>query len=129
MATIANTLGSVLIGGLVTHLYGATYLGIATAAMTFTILVFAEVLPKNIGIAHREALQPHVVYPLWWARRTLTPVLYVSGLVVRVFVKVRPRERASDRSGGGRNVRPPEQRRSARADHSGQARLALGAIY
>ena len=97
MATIANTLGSVLIGGLVTHLYGATYLGIATAAMTFTILVFAEVLPKNIGIAYREALQPHVVYPLWWARRTLTPVLYVSGLVVRVFVKVRPRERASDR--------------------------------
>jgi CBS domain containing-hemolysin-like protein len=97
MATIANTLGSILIGGLVTHLYGATYLGIATAAMTFTILVFAEVLPKNIGIAYREALQPRVVYPLWWARRALTPVLYVSGLVVRVFVKVRPPERASDR--------------------------------
>jgi CBS domain containing-hemolysin-like protein len=97
MATIANTLGSVLIGGMVTQLYGAAYLGIATAAMTFTILVFAEVLPKNIGIAHREALQPHVVYPLWWARRALTPVLYVSSLAVRVFVKVRPRERGSDR--------------------------------
>ena len=46
MATIANTLGSVLIGGLVTHLYGATYLGIATAAMTFTIRCLPRCCPR-----------------------------------------------------------------------------------
>ena len=95
--TIANTLGSVLIGGLVTDLYGATYLGITTGVLTFTVLVFAEVLPKNLGIAYREQLQPHVVYPLWWARRALRPVLVVSAWIVRWFVKPRPHYRPSER--------------------------------
>jgi CBS domain containing-hemolysin-like protein len=95
--TIANTLGSMIIGGLVTHLYGDAVLGIASAAMTFTILVFSEVLPKNIGVAYRERLQPHVVYPLWWTRRALTPMLYIFSLVVRLFIKVRPQAQASDK--------------------------------
>jgi CBS domain containing-hemolysin-like protein len=95
--TLANTLGSVLIGGLVTKLYGPAYLGVTTGVLTFTVLVFAEVLPKNIGITYRERLQPHVVYPLWWARRALAPVLYVSGLIVRLFVTPRRHEHASDR--------------------------------
>jgi CBS domain containing-hemolysin-like protein len=94
--TIANTLGSVIIGGLVTRLYGQAVLGVASAAVTLTILVFAEVLPKNLGIAHRVALQPHVVYPLWWVRRALAPVLYICSLVVRVFVKVRRPAQTSD---------------------------------
>jgi CBS domain containing-hemolysin-like protein len=94
--TIAITLGSVVIGGLVAHLFGETLIAVASAAMTFTILVFSEVLPKNIGIAHRVALQPHVVYPLWWARRALAPVLYVCSLVVRVFIKTRPPAQDSD---------------------------------
>ena len=94
--TIANTLGSVIVGGLITHLYGEALLGVASAAMTFTILVFSEVLPKNIGIAYRKALQPHVVYPLWWTRRALAPVLYVCSAVVRVFIRTRPPAQASD---------------------------------
>ncbi|MDD2765176.1 MAG: hemolysin family protein [Opitutaceae bacterium] len=95
--TIANTLGSMIIGGLVTHLYGETMLGVASGVMTFAILVFSEVLPKNIGVAYREALQPHVVHPLWWVRRALAPILYVSSLVVRLFIKGRPPAQASDR--------------------------------
>jgi len=94
--TGATTLGSVIIGGLVTRLYGQAVLGVASAIVTLTILIFAEVLPKNLGIAHRVALQPHVVYPLWWMRRALTPVLFVCGLVVRIFVKVRPAAHTSD---------------------------------
>jgi CBS domain containing-hemolysin-like protein len=95
--TITNTLGSMAIGGLVTHLYGQTWLGAASAVMAFTILVFSEVLPKNIGVAYRVALQPKVVYPLWWARRMLTPVLYVCSIVVRLFIKTRPSTQTSDK--------------------------------
>ena len=95
--TITNTLGSMAIGGLVTHLYGQTWLGAASAVMAFTILVFSEVLPKNIGVAYRVALQPKVVYPLWWARQMLTPVLYVCSIVVRLFIKTRPSTQTSDK--------------------------------
>ncbi len=95
--TITNTLGSVMIGGFVTQLFGHAWLGAASAAMAFAILVFSEVLPKNLGVAYRVALQPHVVYPLWWARRTLAPVLYVCSLVVRVFIKTRPPPQTSEK--------------------------------
>jgi CBS domain containing-hemolysin-like protein len=95
--TITNTLGSVMIGGLVTQLFGQAWLGAASCIMAFAILVFSEVLPKNLGVAYRVALQPHVVYPLWWARRALTPVLYVCSLVVRVFIKTRPPAQTSDK--------------------------------
>ncbi len=95
--TITTTLGSVTIGGLVTQLFGHVWLGAASAIMTFALLVFSEVLPKNIGVAYRVALQPRVVYPLWWVRRALTPVLYICSSVVRLFIRTRPPARTSDK--------------------------------
>jgi len=89
MNTVATTLGAVIIGGLITNLYGQAVLGLGSALVTLAILIFAEVLPKNLGVAHRVGLQPHIVYPLWWMRRALAPVLYVCSLVVRIFVKPR----------------------------------------
>jgi len=95
--TIATTLGSMIIGGMVTQLYGHAWLGTASGIMTFTILVFSEVLPKNLGVAYRVGLQPYVVHPLWWVRRALTPVLYVCSIVVRTFIKVRPSPHTSEK--------------------------------
>lgn len=81
--TVANTLGSVTIGGLSAQLFGSAVLGLLSAILTLTILIFSEVLPKNLGVAYRRQLQPHVVYPLWWMCRILTPVTYICGLLVR----------------------------------------------
>jgi len=94
--TIANTLGSLLVGGLAAHLLNDTQLGILTAALTLTILVFSEVLPKSLGVAYHKTLQPHVVYPLWWMRRLLLPVTYVCNLVVRPFIPGQHDTHASD---------------------------------
>ena len=94
--TIANTLGSMLVGGLAAHLLDDTQLGILTALLTLAILVFSEVLPKNLGVAYRKTLQPHVVYPLWWMRRLLLPVTYLCNLVVRPFIRVSHDPHASD---------------------------------
>lgn len=85
--TIANTLGSVIIGGLATRLFGQTALGVISGTLTFAILVFSEVLPKNLAIAHRRGLQPYVVYPLAFMTNALRPVTYLCNLLVRVFVK------------------------------------------
>ena len=85
--TIANTLGSVIIGGLATRLFGEAILGIISGVLTLAILVFSEVLPKNIAVAHRRSLQPVVAYPLAFMTRTLRPVTYVCNLLVRLFVK------------------------------------------
>lgn len=94
--TIANTLGAVIIGGLAAQLFGEALLGVISAALAFAILVFAEVLPKNIGLAYRRRLLPHAVYPLWWLRRFFLPVTYVCNLVVRFFIREKPGAQPSD---------------------------------
>jgi CBS domain containing-hemolysin-like protein len=94
--TIANTLGSMVIGGLVAKLYDEMTVGIFSGVLTLVVLVFAEVLPKSLGVAYRKALQPYVVYPIWWMRRVLLPVTYVCNLVVRFFIRSTPEHHRSD---------------------------------
>lgn len=81
--TVANTLGSVTIGGLTISLFGDAMLGILSAALTLAILIFSEVLPKNLGVVYRRQLQPYVIFPLSWIRKVLAPITYVCGLLVR----------------------------------------------
>jgi CBS domain containing-hemolysin-like protein len=84
--TVANSLGSIVVGALAVHFYGdSTVVGISIG-FGAVLLVFSEVLPKNIGIAHRRTLQPYVVYPIAWMRRVLLPVTWLCALVVRPFV-------------------------------------------
>jgi CBS domain containing-hemolysin-like protein len=84
--TVANSLGSVVVGVLASQLYSdSTIIGISIGFGAI-LLVFSEVLPKNIGVAHRRELQPYVVYPIAWMRRALFPVTWLCALVVRPFV-------------------------------------------
>jgi len=94
--TIANTLGSITIGGLATSLYGQAALGIVSAVMTLLILFFAEVIPKNLGVVHRRTLQPYIVYPLMGMRNALRPVTYFCNLLVRWLITVPTEKPDSD---------------------------------
>ncbi len=84
--TIANGLGSVVIGALGAHLLGERMLAVLTLVFGAVLLVGAEVLPKNIGVVYRRALQPIVVYPLWWMRKVLTPITWACNFVVRQII-------------------------------------------
>jgi len=95
--TIANTLGATVIGALGTKLFGDAALGLISAGLTLAILIFAEVIPKNLGVVYRSALQPHVVYPLLTAQRVLTPIIWVCQQVVRFVVRKRADIQAADR--------------------------------
>ena len=85
--TVANGVGSVIIGGLCAHLFGNHALIYLTPIFAVVLLVGSEVLPKNIGVAHRRRLLPAIVFPLWWLRRALTPVTWVCNLIVRLVVR------------------------------------------
>jgi len=60
-----------------------------SAGLTLAILIFSEVLPKNLGVVYRRELQPHVVFPLWWIRRALVPITYFCSLLVRWAIPTR----------------------------------------
>jgi CBS domain containing-hemolysin-like protein len=86
MNTVANSLGSVVVGVLASQFYSDSKLVMISIGFGAVLLVFSEVLPKNIGVAHRQALQPLVVYPIAWLRRVLAPVTWLCALVVRPIV-------------------------------------------
>jgi len=88
--TIANTLGSIVIGGLAIKLFGQTALGIVSALMTLGILFISEVIPKNLGVVYRRQLQAHVVYVLLAMRNALRPVTYVCNALVRFVIRTPP---------------------------------------
>lgn len=94
--TIANTLGSVTVGGLAIKLFDDALLGFVSAGMTLGILVFSEVIPKNLGVAYRVALQPHVVFPLTFLSRALRPVTYFCNLLVKYLIKTPAQSHTSD---------------------------------
>jgi len=96
--TIVNIVGSMIIGGLAANLFEhkSIPIGILSASITFTLLVFAEVLPKNFAVANRKKLQPVLAYPLFALCRVLRPVTYISNFIVRAFVKPPLPETISD---------------------------------
>lgn len=97
LSTISSTLGAVLVGGMATKVFGSSALGIISAAMTLTSLIFAEVIPKSLGVAYRATLQKHSAVFLFWMRRVLRPVTRFCNLIVRPVLRNTPAEQASQR--------------------------------
>ena len=96
MNTVANTLGATIVGGLATKLFGQIWLGLVSGLMTLAILIFSEVIPKNIGVVYRVQLQPFVVRPLVFLTKVLAPLNYLSSLAVRLVIGRPPVETSSD---------------------------------
>lgn len=95
--TMAHTLGSVIVGALGADLFGHASLGFISGGMTLGILILSEVIPKNLGVVHRPALQPHVVYPLLWMTRVLRPITWLCKQVVKVVVGKKALQHHADR--------------------------------
>lgn len=85
--TIANTAGSALVGGLATKIWGSAIMGWVTALLTLGILIFSEIIPKNLGVNYRVELHPWVVGPIRWMKIMLWPATSFTNLSVRLVVK------------------------------------------
>jgi CBS domain containing-hemolysin-like protein len=96
--TLANGVGSMIVGLQAGHLFGASRATTGAFVIGFAIVLFtgSEVLPKNVGVAYRRALQPMIVYPLWWLRRVLRPITWLCNLFVRLFVPAPEAPRGSE---------------------------------
>ncbi|MDA9764249.1 hemolysin family protein [Opitutales bacterium] len=85
--TIANTAGASMVGTLAAEVLQSISAGAVAGAMTFLILIFSEIIPKNVGMAYRVYIQPAAVYPLWLIRWSMKPVTYFTRGFVRLLVK------------------------------------------
>lgn len=94
--TVANTLGATIVGWLAVRTFGEAWVGFVSGGMVVAVLIFSEVIPKNLGVVYRVALQPHVILPLMAMRRALSPITYLCNLSVRLVVKEKPVETSSE---------------------------------
>ena len=94
--TIANTLGATMVGGLAVKIWpeDANILFKISSAMALAILFFSEILPKNMGVLYRPALQPILIYPLTWVCAIMAPISGVVAVIVRILLK--PAESTTD---------------------------------
>ena len=97
LSTISSTLGAVFVGGIATKVFGSSALGVISAVMTLTSLIFAEVIPKSLGVAYRAPLQNHSAVFLYWMRRVLRPVTGVCDFIVRPVMRKTADDGASQR--------------------------------
>jgi len=80
--TIANTAGSAVVGFLAAKLFGDAAIGVISALLTLGILIFSEVIPKNLGVIYRVSLQPYLVGPLSALNFSLKPLTYLTNKLV-----------------------------------------------
>ena len=97
--TIANTLGATLVGWLAAVQFpqSQNVLLAFAVGMSIGILIFSEIIPKNVGVLYRIELQRQLVYPLHWVRQIMRPVSWLCELTLRIFVKQRDVIESSDK--------------------------------
>lgn len=96
--TIANTLGATMVGGLAVQIWpeDSNILIKVSSAMAIAILFFSEIIPKNVGVLYRPALQPVLIFPLAWLCALMMPISRVVGFVVRLTLRPNKKETDSD---------------------------------
>jgi CBS domain containing-hemolysin-like protein len=85
MNTISNTLGSAVIGAMIQEEYGNHAVTIASIVLTFSILVFCEILPKIIGATYWKSLAPFTAYSIQLIIFLLFPIVRLSEILGRLF--------------------------------------------
>ena len=77
--TIANTIGAAGVGRQATLLFGSEWFGLVSAIMTLLILVFSEIVPKNIGTSHWK--------DLLWLSRIMKALIFLLFPIVWLIEK------------------------------------------
>jgi CBS domain containing-hemolysin-like protein len=94
--TIANTGGASWCGALVGKYFGDVYVGICAGVLTLTILIFAEILPKSLGVRFSATLAPLLAWPLQVQIWLVWPVSQIGRLITRLLIGRREKSGPSE---------------------------------
>ncbi|MDP2955143.1 MAG: hemolysin family protein [Longimicrobiales bacterium] len=83
--TISHTAGASLGGAMAGELWGSIWIGVFSAALTFVILLFAEIVPKTIGATYWRQLATPSAYTLRGMIILMKPVLIPLGVLSRLL--------------------------------------------
>jgi CBS domain containing-hemolysin-like protein len=84
---IINIAGSIYVGVLATQIFGDTALGIVSAALTFLIILFSEIIPKIYGEQYCGEISSSIAIPLFFISKLLFPITWILNHMTTLFVK------------------------------------------
>lgn len=83
--TVANTAGSTIAGAAFLSVYGSEHMALFATVFTILILVFGEIVPKTLGVAHAGPVARFLARPLNVMIICLTPLLWCTSLLTRLL--------------------------------------------
>ena len=84
---VINIVGSIFIGQQITIRFGNQWLGIASAVLTFSIIIASEIIPKTIGERHKISLSLVFAKPLCVLTWLFRPFVSLMMKIIKVFMK------------------------------------------
>lgn len=84
---LSNIAGSLFVGSLAASVLNSTGIGILSALLTFSLIVFSEVIPKTFGEYHAQTLVPRVSLATRWATILLFPISWVLTSIAKLFTR------------------------------------------
>ena len=85
--TLANTVGAAGVGAQVHFLFGSSYVALFSGILTFVILIFAEIIPKNLGAVHWRAIAPVCAYVIKYLIYITYPAVWISEKINKLLSK------------------------------------------
>ena len=84
---IVNIIGSIYIGILASQIFGTVYVGIVSAALTFLIIMFSEIIPNVYGDKYCKVIAPRISGFLIILTKIFYPINVILNRLTRIFVK------------------------------------------
>ncbi len=82
--TIANTSGTAVVGYFAGQIFSASGVTGVTSGFIVAILLFSEILPKNIGVLYRRNLLPIAVPIIGFIRVIMKPFSFLGKIIIRI---------------------------------------------
>jgi len=85
---LMNIAGSVMASEITIRLFGSAVLGITTGILTLVVLIFGEVVPKQVAIVHNVFWTVHVARVIWLLSIILKPVVWFMSAISRLVTRL-----------------------------------------
>lgn len=82
---LANITGSIFVGAIAGEVFGNLWVGVFSAALTFGIVLFGEVVPKTIGERHAAEYARHTAPFVFLLRMVFKPLIVLIHILLRPF--------------------------------------------
>ena len=93
--TVANVVGAAGVGAETLLIYGSQWVAIVTAILTFSILIFSEIIPKTLGAIYWKRLSGFAAYTIRGLILITFPLVYLSESFYRLVGKNEKEQKVS----------------------------------